>query len=270
MEQLYQPLIQFLGRFVQADRKRESLSSLSPELQQTLDDYSGFMTDIHNQRLWDELKAGEVEELHALAVQLRDISARSVSTMEKIRAYKLLNGGNEGHDYFRNIEASIEKEFGSFTVSANSKVLLIGSGAFPMTPLLIAQRTGAEVVGIDIDPEAVELGKKVVERLGPKLPIQLENLSLERLQNIGEMTHIIISSTVSVKYELLDQMHSAACPDVVVAMRFGNGLKSLFNYPMEEVDNRKWRLAESIVRADHVFDVALYRKAGTPHQAGRD
>jgi D-arabinose 1-dehydrogenase-like Zn-dependent alcohol dehydrogenase len=190
--------------------------------------------------------------------------------MEKVRAHKLLYNGDDRNEYFQHIEASIEKEFGSFTVTADSRVLLIGSGAFPMTPLLIAKRTGAEVVGIDIDNEAVELGKQVVGRLGPDLPIRLKNIPLERLQDVGEMTHIIISSTVSVKYTLLDWLHTAARPDVVVAMRYGNGLKALFNYPMEEVDERKWRLAETTVRPDHVFDIALYRKALTPILAGGD
>lgn len=268
MKRLYPSLIQFRDRFVQAAAQYDGTTLYNPELQQTIDDYSAFITDENNQQLWAELKAGDIEELHPLVMQLRDTSAHCVAIMEKYRALKLLLGGDDRHEYFHHIEASIEKEFGSFTVTAESKVLLIGSGSFPMTPLLIAKRTGAEVTGIDIDSEAVELGKKVVERLGPDLPIRLENLPLERLHDIGTVSHIIISSTVSVKYALLDWLHDAARPDVIVAMRYGDGLKALFNYPMESVDERKWQLAETAVRPGHVFDVALYRKTLSPAHIG--
>ncbi|MFC0212151.1 SAM-dependent methyltransferase [Paenibacillus chartarius] len=267
-EQLYRSLLRFRDKFSQASAQYDGISVHNPELQQTIDDYSVFITDEDNQRLWAELKDSEIKELHPLVMQLRDSSAHCVAIMEKYRALKLLQGGDDRHDYFHNIEASIDKEFGSFTVTSDSKVLLIGSGAFPMTPLLIARRTGADVMGIDIDREAVELGRRVVKRLGPDLPIRLENLPLERFHDIDRITHIIISSTVSVKYSLLDWLHESALPDVVVAMRYGDGLKALFNYPMEKVDERKWQLAETAVRPGHVFDVALYRKALKLSRAG--
>ncbi len=267
MEQLYQPLNHFLDRFIQAIEAYDGTMRHAETLQAAIDDYSTFITNSTNQLYWSELSSIDLETLAPLAERLRDTSARCVSIMEKYRALKLLGGEDEGQEYFSNIESSIEKEFGSFTVTAASKVLLIGSGAFPMTPLLIARRTGAEVTGIDIDGEALALGRRVAERLGPHLPIRQENLSLEQLRDIFDMTHIIISSTVSVKYRLLDWLHAVARPDVVVAVRYGNGLKSLFNYPMEVTDKQKWRLAETAVRPNHVFDVALYRKALTPVSA---
>lgn len=268
MERLYRSFLKFHDRFVLEAAKYDGISLHNPGLQQTIDDYSAFITDENNQRLWAELQSSDIEDLHPLVIQLRDTSALCVAIMEKYRALKLLHGGDDRHEYFHHIEASIEKEFGRFTVTSDSKVLLIGSGAFPMTPLLIAKRTGAEVTGIDIDCDAIELGKKVIERLGPDLPIRLENLQLEQLNDLDRITHIIISSTVSVKYALLDWLHSTTRPDVVIAMRYGDGLKALFNYPMEQVDEHKWHLAETAVRPEHVFDVALYRKALTPARSG--
>ena len=38
------------------------------------------------------------------------------------------------------------------------KLLLIGSGAYPMILIQVAKETGASVIGIDIDPQAVDLG----------------------------------------------------------------------------------------------------------------
>jgi hypothetical protein len=66
---------------------------------------------------------------------------------------------------------------------------------------------------------------------------------------------------VEAKYDLLDLLHSLTRDEVVVAMRFGDGLKSLFNFPMRQVDQRKWRLVDTIRRPEQVFDIALYVKA---------
>jgi SAM-dependent methyltransferase len=181
--------------------------------------------------------------------------------MEKYRALKLLNGTTERTDYFKNIESCIEKEFGQFQITSESKVLLVGSGSFPMTPLLIAKRTGAEVVGIDIDDEAIQLGRNVVERLGNGLNIRLEKRVVEDLDFTKDVTHIIFSSTVEKKYDILDQLHTLTDENVVVAMRYGDQLKSLFNYPMRQVDGQKWKMVERILRPDHVFDIALYKKS---------
>ncbi len=109
-----------------------------------------------------------------------------------------------------------------------------------MTPLYIARRTGASVVGVDIDPEAVELGRQVATIVASDdLDIRLEKTPVQDLAFAREASHVIFSSTVAVKYDLLHKIHSSTRDDVVVAMRCGDHLKSLFNYPMREVDRRE-------------------------------
>ena len=258
--QLKQQLTGFRDRFVHAASHYDGTFRQSRELERTIDDYSAFITDERHQRLWLSLEPETLYALRPMTDELRQASALCVAIMEKYRALKLLHEGDDRNQYFDHIQASIEKEFGSFRVSGDSCVLLVGSGSFPMTPLLIAQRTGAHVFGIDIDGEAVQLGRKVVQLLGGDLNIQLEHKPLEQFARIGEVTHVIFSSTVAVKYELLDWLHAAARPDIVAAIRYGDGLKSLFNYPSQDVDGRKWRLAETAALPGHVFDIALYRK----------
>ena len=232
----------------------------SEELETVINEYSRFVTAPDHKIAWDMLKQVELEELEPLIHQLRHQSARCVAIMEKYRALKLQDGEVQIADYFKNIEECIDKEFGRCQVTSQSKVLLVGSGSFPMTPLLIAKRTGAEVVGIDIDAEAITLGRKVVETLGAGLNIRLEQLLLEDLAYTKQATHIIFSSTVANKYDLLDQLHALTNEQVVVAMWYGDQLKSLFNYPMKETDRRKWKLVDNILRPDDVFDIALYQK----------
>nr|WP_221401371.1 class I SAM-dependent methyltransferase [Paenibacillus phyllosphaerae] len=231
------------------------------EMGQVIDEYARFVTDPCNAKAWLGMEQQQPGAHLQLAAELRRLSAACVALMEKYRAWKVIQGDARIGNYFNNIENCIEQEFGSFKVTSSSKVLLVGSGAFPMTPLLIARRTGAEVVGIDIDEEAVDLGRRIVGQLGGNLKIRLEHVPVERLDFTKQATHIIFSSTVSVKYDLLDRLHPLTSDQVVVAMRFGDRLKSIFNYPMESVDERKWKLAETVVQPDQVFDIALYAKA---------
>ncbi|GAE28731.1 class I SAM-dependent methyltransferase [Halalkalibacter hemicellulosilyticus] len=233
----------------------------SSELELLLDTYSSFIIDEDNKKRWEQLEQREWSELDPLVDELREQSARCVAVLEKYRALRLLeNGEIDIADYFKNIESCIEKEFGHFQVTADSKVLLVGSGAFPMTPLLIAKKTGAEVVGIDIDEEAIDLGRKVISKLGPDLSIRLENTFVENLDCTKELTHIIFSSTVASKYDILEQLYDLTEEHVVVAMRFGNQLKSIFNYPLQKVNTNKWRMVEQILQPTQVFDIALYQK----------
>ncbi|USB31756.1 SAM-dependent methyltransferase [Paenibacillus sp. YPG26] len=261
IRQFYQQLAYFQEKFGILAEQYDGTLHPSTELETIIDEYSTFVTREDYRKIWIEaVHQAPLELLHKIE-KLRSSSALCVEIMEKYRALKLLKGASERTDYFHNIEACIEKEFGSFHVTADSKVVMVGSGSFPMTPLLIAKRTGARVTGIDIDEEAIELGRRVIDRLGDGLDITLEQVTLEQLAATRDATHIIFSSTIPNKYELLDQLHPITQEQVVVAMRYGDQLKSLFNYPMREVDEHKWRLVQNVIQPSHVFDIALYQHA---------
>ncbi|MCK9859668.1 SAM-dependent methyltransferase [Paenibacillus sp. ATY16] len=256
-----QCLVDFHRKFVALAKSYGGSLPDSSELEKTINDYSAFILNENNHLEWERLEQQSIAEFSSLAMELRDSSALCVAMMEKVRALRLLSGEADGTEYFSNIESSIREEFGGVQISSDSKVLLVGSGSFPMTPLYIAKQTGAEVIGIDIDAEAIKLGRKVIDRLGNGLNVRLENKFLAQLEDMKEVTHIIFSSTVALKYDLLDELHSLTNGHVVVAMRYGNQLKSLFNYPKQDTDPRKWELTGTILHPKHVFDVAIYRRA---------
>lgn len=261
VESFQNKLIEFSDEFDRLAGRYDHTINNSSEMEILIDEYSKFVTNRRNHEAWDLLGHHGSNDNLQLVVDLRRKSAFCVAIMEKYRALKLHEGNAEITDYFKNIESCIEEEFGSFQLSSDSKVLLIGSGAFPMTPILIAKRTGAEVVGLDIDDEAIELGRSVVEKFSSGLNIRLENRLVENLDFTKEASHIIFSSTVENKYDILDQLYSLTNKHVVVAMRYGEQIKSLFNFPLKEVNAQKWKLVEQVRRPNHLFDIALYQKA---------
>ncbi|MEK5237546.1 SAM-dependent methyltransferase [Paenibacillus sp. FSL L8-0470] len=259
---LLSTLYEFAAKFRKMADEFDGTSGRSVELTGIIDDYTGFIMNPRNQEIWEKLEPQSSKEVMRLTAELREVSARCVSIMEKYRALHVLNGSEERTEYFANIESGIEREFGSFQIDSESRVVMVGSGAFPMTPMLISRRTNAEVLGIDIDEEAVILSNKVLSKLGDYLPVRLvTGLVIQYETELKQATHIIFSSTVAEKYNLLDQLYALTGQQVVVAMRYGNRLKSLFNYPMKTVNETKWILAEQILCPDQVFDVALYCKS---------
>lgn len=256
----------FLKELLNFDKKFQFIIQQNMEQQQInyfglcelMDEYSSFIINRDNEEQWANMK--ESKEILLLTDNLRMNASVCVQILEKYRALLLSHEQEAVTDYFRNIENCIRKEFGDFEITSQSKVLLIGSGSFPITLLMVAERTGADVFGIDIDDEAIQLGKQVVNKLGDHLSIQIDKKSVTELAVVKQVSHIIFSSTVSNKYDILDQLYDVTNNDVLVAMRYGNGLKSLFNYPMQKVDDTKWHIVEEIMHPQDVFDVILYQK----------
>ncbi|MBC8932898.1 SAM-dependent methyltransferase, partial [Bacillus anthracis] len=163
----------------------------------------------------------------SLTKKLQEVSAKCVKQVEVIRAQRLLNGRATTSGYFENIEHCINEEFGRWQIGKNDKLLLIGSGAYPMTLIQVAKETGAAVIGIDIDSEAVDLGQRVVNVLAPNEDIVISNQTVDQLEDIQSVTHIIFSSTIPIKYDILNELYTLTNDEVVVAMRYGDDIKAL-------------------------------------------
>ncbi|NMO97663.1 nicotianamine synthase family protein [Paenibacillus lemnae] len=260
-EVLLQQLNSFLQQFRELNLSFQQGKENYEEMENVIGAFTSFVLNRDYEILWESVQQNSDLRFSSIVSQLREQSAYCVWAMEKHRAAELLKNRNEIADYFSNIESCIETEFGSFEISSDSKVLMIGSGAFPMTPLLIAERTGAEVVGIDIDPEANELARQVITLLGDSLDIRIEQVTVDQLPFTREATHIVFASTIKEKFQLLSQLHALSREDVVIAMRYGDGLKSLFNYPLQDVDSSQWTMVHNVSQPQQVFDIALYRKS---------
>ncbi|GAA1852767.1 SAM-dependent methyltransferase [Myceligenerans crystallogenes] len=261
-------LHEYLRRFTAAADGYDGSTSRAAILETAMAGYSELVTDERNIAPFAELERDRAAETAELVTALRARSARCAAVSEKYRALRLLEGRTGTGGYFDNVESCIEEEFGAVSPAGTSRVLLVGSGSFPMTLLNVAARTGAVAAGVDIDAEAVDLGRRVVRLLGGSYDITLDSRPVGELPFTRTATHIVFSSTVAAKYDLLHRLHAGTRDDVVVAMRFGDGLKSLFNYPMQDVDPARWRLLETVRRPDQVFDVAVYVKHDAGSEAG--
>lgn len=267
---LLRVLSTYRRRFVAAADGYDGSTHSTSDLEAVMADYSVLVTDERNESAFLMIEQETEPRTVDLITDLRTQSARCAAVIEKYRALQLLEGTEAVTGYFTNVQSSIAEEFGALAPTPSSSLLLVGSGSFPMTLLHAAERTGAPVVGVDIDQEAVRLGRRVIQQLAGSSDITLECRAVQELPFTRRATHVVFSSTVEAKYDLMHQMYPVTRDDVVVAMRFGDGLKSLFNYPMQPVDPQRWRLVETIRRAGQVFDIAIYIKAHTTRKETAD
>ena len=252
-------LQQYLERFEARYQQVLSDPNSIDALETLVDDYSQLILNPTYQQQYDLWQDEPRKQL--ITQQLQDITAQCVKQVEMIRARRLLDGKTSTSGYFDNIEHCIDEEFGQCHIGKEDKLLLVGSGAYPMTLIQVAKETGASVIGIDIDSQAVDLGQRVVNVLAPNEDIHISNQTVDQLSDIKEVTHIIFSSTIPVKYEILAQLFELTNDRVVVAMRYGDGMKAIFNYPSQHTASDQWQCVHHLVQPNQIFDVALYQKA---------
>ncbi|MDR2393034.1 MAG: hypothetical protein LBD93_02600 [Treponema sp.] len=257
---MMQKLDTFLSAFRWLNSAHKQDETMYHEMEEVIGEFSSFILNKRNGALWNLMEQQHDGVLSMLVEQLREQSAFCVWALEKYRAMELQKNKQRIADYFKNIEACIETECGSFEITCDSKVLMIGVGAFPMTPLLIAKKTDAEVVGIDIDSRAIDLARAVVTIVDKNARIVIKGCTVDQLGFTKKATHIIFASTVKEKFDILKQLYPLTNKDVVVAMRYGNGFKSLFNYPLEDIGSSHWKIVNNISQEENIFDIALYKK----------
>jgi len=70
----------------------------------------------------------------------------------------------------------MNKEIKLGSISRSDRVVHIGCGSIPASSILIAQKTGAKIVGIDKDKKTVKNAKSCIKKLNLSDKIQIENV----------------------------------------------------------------------------------------------
>ncbi|MHB9292292.1 putative histidine 2-aminobutanoyltransferase [Hollandina sp. SP2] len=248
----------FLSIFRQFNNMSMKNISDYTNLEKTIDAYSSFVSCEMNEKIWESMEYNA--DVIKLKRELREESVFCLQNFEKYKAIELQENKYNISNYFKDMENCIEAELGYLDITSSSKIMFIGTGSFPTSILLIAKKSSAEVVGLDIDPEAVRLARMVVSILGNTERITITDHSVDQLEFTKTATHIILASTVKSKFDILTQLYSLTNKDVVIAIRYGNGFKSLFNYPLQDVDRSLWKLLNTVSIVKSIFDIAVYKK----------
>jgi len=107
----------------------------------------------------------------------------------------------------------------------------------PITAFTINDEVNSEVVCLDVDNEALELSEKLSDKYGIKnISFSSENISDF---DLNSFSHIIIASLVEPKLDMAKYLLENIDGGTKVILRYGNKLKSIFNYPLniKEIKN---------------------------------
>jgi histidine 2-aminobutanoyltransferase len=225
-------------------------------LQNRLDYLCSFITSQDKVKQWDMW--GEDREISECCSELRDASIKALCDIEKYNAYSFCCKKAELNSYILKLSNSLIEEVKNSNIEKESKVLFIGSGAFPTSAFVIAGDIGAEVTCLDIDIEAVKISKQLIQKFGLESKIDVLCKKIENYKFIKEATHIIVASLVSEKMEILKELKKNINRETKIIMRYGNGLKSIFNYPLEAKIDNIWEEI-SIKNSNSIYDTLILK-----------
>ncbi|MBT2583221.1 nicotianamine synthase family protein [Planococcus sp. ISL-109] len=226
-------------------------------LTKKLNDLSRFVVSEDNNKQW-QLWEGDTE-IMKYSEKLRDASSNAICTIEKYHSLCALNNKTDLSEYMSTLCDSVSEQLEAFEFNKESKIIFIGSGAFPISALTIARQTDAEIMCLDIDLEAVETGKNMAELSGLETRVSFTNKTVSELSFITEATHVVIASLVKNKLEVLADLSPVISQNTKVIIRYGNGLKSLFNYPLYQDLSDEWNYI-NIEQSEHFYDTVILKK----------
>ncbi|QAY65934.1 hypothetical protein [Paenibacillus protaetiae] len=247
----------------------QPLSGYIP-LRRELDGLTAFITSEDHAVLWNR-HAGN-NELQLAAGILRDNVAIALNKLELAEAGAFLMGELEIGGYVDALSSSVREELGLLQIGPESRVVFIGSGFFPLSAITIAREAGASVWAVDHHPDAVFCGRLVAEQAGLAGQIRF----IDRLDDklfLADATHVIVASFVKDKRIVLKKLLAAESASALIAMRYGNGIKSLFNFPLELEETCEWlnrtrdleAPAAALQIGSNLYDVLLIPSAAKGH-----
>ena len=141
--------------------------------------------------------------------------------------------------YFDYYSDMINNEIALAEITSKKRVLHIGSGSIPATPILITKKTGAKVVGIDINKDSIKKGKDCISKnnLSDKIELLNKNASSFPVQ---EFDIIIVSHGVKPIKKILKNISNSMKKNALVIYRTSsdiNGEVSNNDKFIEEIFN---------------------------------
>jgi 2-polyprenyl-3-methyl-5-hydroxy-6-metoxy-1,4-benzoquinol methylase len=132
--------------------------------------------------------------------------------------------------YKKSIGAEYKREYQTFGISKNDKVLHIGSGAFPLTEITLAETIGATVVGIDSSMKAVNSADDIVHKKNLQSKIKI-NYGNGINYPINDFDVVIVSSCASPMVKIIEHiLKNATNNSKIIVREIDTSIKPLVRY----------------------------------------
>lgn len=223
------------------------LQSLEEEFQQANQDLNLDALEARLQKLRDIVSCPRCHKAYTnnwndrreeLLRVLQGRAVESFGALEKAVSEKLSYDHGEIARYLADVSRTTIRHGEVADFSHRSRVLFIGCGALPLSCHILVRHFGCEVVGLDVDGEAIERAKILSRGKCSNRLTLVQGSGTEVLAN--GFTHVVVASLVPGKEEIIDHLYGSIDRGSKVVCRFGNGLQRLLNYPLRVGPRKHW------------------------------
>ena len=203
---------------------------------------------------------------------IRDLSARGETALEHDWAEHIVTASDSGaalasFPYLDNYDrlTALEARLLVHAGGTPTLVAVVGCGPLPLTALGYASALGCAVVGLDRDPVAVALARRVAERVGPTT-VRFEQADAADAELTGYGVVVLaalVGETPSAKAAILRQVAGAMRPGAVLLARSARGLRTLLYPPVDLASMPGFEVLEVVHPTDDVINsVVVARRHG--------
>jgi nicotianamine synthase len=176
---------------------------------------------------------------------VRSMCSKGESYLEKNWAQRIIDSKHpeleiELFPYYNNYLKLSELEIQAIkTVDdiSSKKFLFIGSGALPLSGIVLAKEFKIKIDLLDVDKKACELSKKIIDKLHLSNMVNIIESNVNNFSNLDNYGVILLAALVGLsideKNSVIKYLSNTVLPGTVVALRSAENLRK-FLYP--EVD----------------------------------
>ncbi len=212
-----------------------------------------------------------------IGIKAREAASLAESEMEKFWATKILESDSafaalSEFPYTQNYRDLVERELtlvekSGKRITAQDRVLIVGTGPLPMTAFEIAQQTRAQVDQVDCSHEAMALCAQISERLGINGDCVFANGKDVELRHQYSLVLIagLAGATIEDKQQIVDHLRESVTEDGRIVMRGAHGLRELLYPSFDPTEIGGLSLIEAHHPLDHVINsVFVYSPTTIP------
>ncbi len=148
----------------------------------------------------------------------------------------------------------------SLSIGTPEKIAFIGSGAMPLSQILLHRLYGIESIGVDIDRRAVDLARQCLERLGLSQSITIVQ-GREDVLSDQEWDVVVIAALAEPKCRIFSTLRKIMKISGIrpVICRTYSGLRTLLHPPLEKDDYEGFAITREIRPAENRVNNTLLK-----------
>lgn len=125
------------------------------------------------------------------------------------------------------------KQMPKLSLADGESIAFVGSGALPLTAIILHEKTGLPVTCVDNDPKACDDARKLVKKLGLEDNIRIVEAD-GRTHDYADNPVVFVASLVPQKEAVIDRIRETSGRTAHIAVRSAERLHTLLYEPVDE------------------------------------